>query len=259
MRVRAVRPSPSARRRRTASTALAALLGVVAANGLPAPAAAASSLRGTRTAMDKQVDVAKQNDYTFFKTAADLRRSADSGELVAVADGRDYELSGVSFPYALPELLLLIERLSGQYRDACDEKLVVTSLARPRSHQPANASPRSVHQAGMAADLRRSKRTKCRRWLEATLMTLESRGVVEATYEARPPHFHVAVFPEAYRRYVQRKLTSGEEAERSHLVGRGDTLWSLARRYGTSVGSLRVANGLTGDVLRPGQSLRIPN
>lgn len=208
--------------------------------------------------MDKQVKVARQSDYTFFRTADQLRRSADQGDLVVVSEGRDYDLAGVSFPYALPELLLLIERLSGQYREACGEKLVVTSLARPRSHQPANASPRSVHQAGMAMDLRRSRRVKCKRWLEATLVTLERRGVLEATYEARPPHYHVAVFPESYRKYVQRKL-SGEPEARSHLVDRGDTLWGLSRQYETSVGSLRAVNELDSDLLRPGQLLQIPD
>jgi hypothetical protein len=208
--------------------------------------------------MDKQVKVARQSDYTFFRTADQLRRAADQGELVVVSEGRDYDLAGVSFPYALPELLLLVERLSGQYREACGEKLVVTSLARPRSHQPANASPRSVHQAGMAMDLRRSRRVKCRRWLEATLVTLERRGVLEATYETRPPHYHVAVFPESYRKYVQRKL-SGEPEGRSHLVDRGDTLWALSRQYQTSVGSLRAVNELDSDLLRPGQLLQIPD
>jgi nucleoid-associated protein YgaU len=238
----------------------------VAGFGWMAPPAGAASLRGSRGAMDQQVRVARQNDYTFFETAAELRQSADEGELVQVSDGRDYELSGVSFPYALPELLLLIERLSGQYRDACGEKLVVTSLARPKSLQPSNASPRSVHQAGMAMDVRRSRRSKCRRWLEGTIVTLERRGVAEATYEARPPHYHVAVFPEAYRNYVQRKLGGGGgggggggDAVRSHLVDPGDTLWGLARRYRTSVSSLRTVNELRSDVLRPGQLLRIPN
>ena len=238
----------------------------VAGFGWMAPAEAAS-LRGSRSAMDQQVRVARQNDYTFFETADQLRRSADDGELVHVSDGRDYELSGVSFPYALPELLLLIERLSGQYRDACGEKLVVTSLARPKSLQPSNASPRSVHQAGMAMDVRRSQRSKCRRWLEGTIVTLERRGVAEATYEARPPHYHVAVFPEAYRTYVQKKLgggssgggSGGGEAVRSHRVGQGETLWGLARRYRTSVSSLRMVNELRSDVLRPGQLLQIPD
>jgi hypothetical protein len=208
--------------------------------------------------MDQQVRVARQSDYTFFETADQLRRSADEGELVLVTDGRDYELAGVSFPYALPELLLLIERLSSQYRGACGEKLVITSLARPRSLQPRNASPRSVHQAGMAMDLRRSRRAKCRRWLEGTMVTLERRGVAEATYEARPPHYHVAVFPDAYHRYVKRKL-AGAHTARSHRVSPGDTLWGLARRYRTSVSSLRSVNELGSDVLHPGQVLRIPD
>ena len=37
----------------------------------------------------------------------------------------------VSFPFARPEVELFVQRLSGQYRRACGEQLVVTSLTRP--------------------------------------------------------------------------------------------------------------------------------
>ena len=43
-----------------------------------------------------------------------------------------------------------------------------------------------------------------------------------------------------------------------HRVRRGDTLSSIARRYGVPTESLRAANDLRGSVIRPGQSLLIP-
>lgn len=42
-----------------------------------------------------------------------------------------------------------------------------------------------------------------------------------------------------------------------HVVQAGDTLSSLARRYGTTVAALRVANGLTSDLIYVGQRLRL--
>ena len=44
-----------------------------------------------------------------------------------------------------------------------------------------------------------------------------------------------------------------------YTVRSGDTLWALARRYGTTVDAIKQLNGLTGDALRIGQILRIPN
>jgi LysM repeat protein len=43
-----------------------------------------------------------------------------------------------------------------------------------------------------------------------------------------------------------------------HKVTSGETLFSLASRYHTSVSELKRVNGLTGDSIRTGQSLRIP-
>lgn len=44
----------------------------------------------------------------------------------------------------------------------------------------------------------------------------------------------------------------------SYTVQAGDTLWLIARRYGTTVEAIRQANGLTGNTLQIGQVLRIP-
>ncbi len=43
-----------------------------------------------------------------------------------------------------------------------------------------------------------------------------------------------------------------------HKVSTGDTLFALAARYNTSVDDLKRVNGLSGDSIRVGQSLRIP-
>ena len=43
-----------------------------------------------------------------------------------------------------------------------------------------------------------------------------------------------------------------------HTVVKGDTLYSLGRRYGTSVGAIQRANGIRGTIIRIGQKLKIP-
>lgn len=48
-----------------------------------------------------------------------------------------------------------------------------------------------------------------------------------------------------------------ESSSLTHKVNAGDTLYSIGRRYGVSVQSLKKANGLTSDLIRVGQSLRL--
>ncbi len=52
--------------------------------------------------------------------------------------------------------------------------------------------------------------------------------------------------------------SSGGGGSKSHTVSKGDTLYGLARRYGTSVNAIKNANGLNSDLIRLGQKLRIP-
>jgi membrane-bound lytic murein transglycosylase D len=58
------------------------------------------------------------------------------------------------------------------------------------------------------------------------------------------------------RGYV-RAATSAKAASFTHAVRRGDSLWSLASRYGTTVDRIRTDNGLRSDRLAVGQKLRI--
>jgi hypothetical protein len=221
-------------------------------------AASAQSLRGSVASLDLQSIQADRHDFTYLPGTVELKRFVDAGILVPVSGNRDYRLKDVSFPFARTEVRLFIERLAGQYRLACGEPLVVTSLTRPLSHQPRNASDRSVHPTGMALDLRRPQ-GRCRQWLEDTLLYLEDHAVLEATAERRPPHYHVAVFPSQYAAYVEGAAARAPEpTPRFHTVRRGDTLWAIAHRHGVSASVLRRANQLRSTTIHPGQTLRVP-
>lgn len=219
------------------------------------------SLRGSTSSLDRQNRVAREHDFTYIATPAQLQRFVDQGYLVRVPEGADHELHEISFPYARPEVKLFISRLASQYRRACGERLVVTSLTRPKNRQPRNASPRSVHPTGMALDLRRPD-SKCRGWLERVLLQLEGSRVLEVSLERRPPHYHVALFPRQYAAYVERITRASAQqyvagAER-YQVRPGDSLWEIARRHDTTVTRLRSANNLNGSRIYPGQVLTLP-
>ena len=237
---------------------------VLGIDAVPAGAAAADdvSLRGSAASLDEQNDQAERHDFTFLRESSQLQRFVGAGLLVPVGGNSHYRLKDVSFPYARPEVRLFIERLSEQYRRACGEQLVITSLTRPLADQPRNASPRSVHPTGMALDVRRPTDPSCRGWLESTLLYLEEQSVLEATRERAPPHYHVAVFAQNYAGYV--KLLQTRPASQQvaisprHIVRRRDTVWQIAKRYGTTPEHILRVNGLRSSVIRPGQVLKIP-
>lgn len=254
-----------------ASSALLALVAVLAAAPL-AGRAGAQSLRGSRESIDRMYQQALDERLDFHETGTSVRRAATAGELVRVAPDASLTLARVSFPYLRPVTRTFVQRLGAQYRAACGEPLVVTSAVRPATRQPRNASDLSVHPTGMAVDLRKPRKAKCLRWLRSTLVALEEEGVLEATEERRPAHFHVAVFPAPYTRYagldgetarpaakpVALSTRAAAAAVRTYTVRRGDTLWEIARTLGVSVDALAEANAIDDGHIRPGMALRIP-
>jgi hypothetical protein len=165
-------------------------------------AATAAGLAGSPASMRRQHKVAKKNNYTFLRTARQVREFIRNERLVRLQGNADYSVKAISFPYARDAVKLFVERIARQYHEATGDRLVVTSLTRPVSRQPRNASPLSVHPTGMAVDFRMPKKASHRRWLERTLLSLEDMNVLDATRERRPAHYHVAVFPREYLRYV---------------------------------------------------------
>lgn len=227
----------------------------------------AQSLRGSSGSLDIQNRIAREHDFTYIETGAQVIRFVNAGYLIEVAPNRDFDLHAVSYPYARPEAELFIRRLANQYRRACGEKLVVTSLTRPQNRQPRNASDRSVHPTGMAIDLRLSRSRACRAWLEGVLMNLESARVLEATRERSPAHYHIALFPRQYFNYVSRIADGAPTLKRpvrvatstqSYRVRPGDSLWEIAREFATSVDRIQAENELRGNRIYVGQVLKVP-
>ena len=217
--------------------------------------ATAQSLGGSPASMNRQQNQALLHDFTFMESAASIGRFVAADLIIELKGNRNYDLHEVSYPYGRPAVKLFVERLSEQFRTACGETLTVTSLTRPLNEQPTNAHDESVHPTGMAVDLRVPGGARCRDWLNSVLLSLEGTGVLEATRERSPAHYHIAIFPEQYERYV-RNLRSDI---REYIVLRGDALERIARRTGTTVSALTSANGLGGDRIYPGQVLRLPN
>ena len=257
---------------------------------LAANQAQAQSLRGSPTSVKKQYQLAQSYGFSFIKTASEVAPKIESGELHPVNPGRNIELHNVSYPYAVAETGLFLDRLSQQYNAACGEKLTVTSLLRPVNRQPANAVALSVHPTGMAVDLRIPSKGKCRAWLESTLLSLEKERVLDVTRERHPPHYHVAVYAEQYETRVAALVAktqqpsqptphtqaqptqavvvssgpasqqaSQQTSQQNYIVRKGDSLWEIAARTGVSVAGLRSANNLQGNRIDAGQTLRLPD
>lgn len=243
----------------------------------------ATLLRGSRASVQRMHSQAVDHDLTFYETPAAVREAVRKGRIERLEGNRDFRLHAVSFPYVIASTRVFVERLAQQYRSACGEQMVVTSAVRPETRQPANSSDESVHPTGMAVDLRKPS-GRCLTWLRSTLTDLEKAGVLEATEERHPVHFHVAIFPQPYAAYLggaePARIASSDDDDATaggavaaapapatvravsttrYRVRSGDTLWHLARRYGTTVKRLRSMNDLSSSRLRPGQTLLVPS
>ncbi len=264
-------------------TILVALAGAATLTTLALPSlAGAQSLRGSRSTVARVYERASERGLYFYKTSNGVKSAAEKGRFVRLAGNADYKLHGVSHPYLTATTRTFVERLASQYRAACGEQLVVTSAIRPLANQPRNSSDYSVHPTGIAVDLRKPS-GKCLTWLRKTLLALEDRNVIDGTEEKSPPHFHVVVFPAAYDAYVESlekrsAQTSGTTAAAeqksavaprvalatvarmpastvTYRVRKGDSLWSIAKRYDTSVAKIQKLNPSAAKKIVPGQTL----
>jgi len=74
----------------------------------------------------------------------------------------------------------------------------------------------------------------------------------ESTASAVPAHTE----PAAHDAPTPSRPSSS--APKSHIVGKGDTLWGLSKKYSVPVDSIKQANGMTKDVLLLGRTVVIP-
>jgi hypothetical protein len=194
--------------------ALAAAVVVVSLAGVTLGA----TLRGSPGAMREQHSVALQHGLDFYRTAGEIREAAARGDLVPLEGDETYEVADfVSHPYVQPEARLFVERLARQYHEACGQQLVVTSATRAIDEQPWNAHRLSVHPTGMAVDFRVSMEAECREFMEAAMLGMEARGLINGIREFRPPHYHIAIYPYQYAAYAAERIAE-EEAEAARLA-----------------------------------------
>lgn len=241
------------------------------------------SLRGSASSLTRQQYARKKEGLKLHHSWRSAKQEVRDGGLLRIRPSKTLQLANVSHPYAHPELKMLLEKLSRLYWSHCRAPLVVTSLLRPINEQPRNASTRSVHPAGIAADLRVPPH-ECRAWLRQTLSSWERAGLIEATRERRPPHFHLVAIPHRLTptlisnlkktgpqsRANQRAQPSQGSAQKSrraqthkrrrrYRVRRGDSLWSLSRRWRVSETAIKRANRLSSSTIQRGQILLIPS
>lgn len=195
---------------------------------MPVASASAAGLGGSRASVREAWEVAREHEFTFLRTPQQVREFVEKEQLVEVTSNEHLEMAKVSFPYTRPAIRTFIQRLAEQFHRATGDRLVVTSLTRPTSMQPRNASPFSVHPAGMAVDLRIPKVASQRAWLERALLQLEAKGVLDVTRERRPPHYHIAVFPERYEAYVGPLIQKEIEAAAETVLERMSTAVQVA-------------------------------
>src|SRR5690348_16629714 len=130
---------------------IAAALAVVVL-GIFSSASRAQSLHGSHRSVRYAYAYAHQHDLDLYQSASDVRRAVRDGDLVRLRSNGHYTLHRVSYPYVTPTTRTFVERLSGEYHQACGAPLEITSAVRPTRRQPANSSPLSVHPAGIALD-----------------------------------------------------------------------------------------------------------
>lgn len=253
--------------RLVSSRPLGVFAGVAGLCALAAVPCAAQSLRGSDESVDRMYRQARAEQLSFYETPRGVRKAVDAGRLVPLVPDGNLTLHEVAYPFVRPSTRTFVTRLAAQHQSTCGEPLEVTSAVRPATRQPPNSVAQSVHPTGMAIDLHKPEDAKCRQWLRETLLDLEGAGVLEATEEYGPPHFHVAVFPTPYRSYVaertgaapgKRVATSQSSGLTVYRVRRGDTLWDIARAHDTTADAIRSANRLERSIIRPGDELVIP-
>jgi hypothetical protein len=160
---------------------------------------AAQSLRGSHASVSLMYRRAVRGGLDFYETGSDVKRAVVRGELVRLSSNSRYVVANIRTPYVRPETKAFVARLAADYHRVCGTRLVITSATRPMSRKLANSSELTVHPTGIAVDLRKPA-GRCRTWLRRTLLAAERRGVIEATEERHPPHFHVAVLPGRYEK-----------------------------------------------------------
>ena len=137
------------------------------------------------------------------------------------------------------------------------------SSARSSRRPTSSASSWTARSSRCCTSTRSPRRGRTARWLNDVFGRTSEKGIIQ--HERRhKDHLHVRFYnpvAQEHGRIVYPVLVETGAAPPpmvKHRVRPGETLGSLARRYGTSASSIRAANGLRSSRLRAGRSYTIP-
>ncbi|MHB1264673.1 MAG: DUF5715 family protein [Gemmatimonadaceae bacterium] len=152
-----------------------------------------AALRGSRPKVQGTYFNAVARGVPFYDGMDEARAAIAGGKFVPLYGNQFYATHRMTLAYAAPHARTFVETLAPQFVEHCDEMMVVTSALRPKERSPRNGSPWTVHPTGIAVDIRKPRNRACWSWLRQRLLDYQAEGVVDATEEFHPPHFHIAV------------------------------------------------------------------
>lgn len=145
------------------------------------------------------------------------------------------------------------------------QKLAVTASApaAPAKAAPAKAAPAKTSSAKTTAT--HTVRAGDTLWSIAqkhgtSVASLQNLNGLRASSVIRPGQklkLALAAKPAAHA--TPARPAASTPSASSHIVGKGDTLWAIAQKHGTSVAALLAVNGMSASsIIYPGQKLRLP-
>lgn len=163
--------------------------------------------------------------------------------------------------------LLRANKLSGSAIIYPGQSLKVT--ATPSAQAPAHSAPAHRAPAKSAAPAGKTHTVRAGDTLwaiarthgisVAALRDLNGLGSASIIRPGQKLKLALAATPAAKRTPAQSSAPARATAS-SHTVGKGDTLWAIAHKHGTSVSAILAANDLTeASIIYPGQKLALPS
>lgn len=128
---------------------------------------------------------------------------------------------------------------------------VKSGSTRARSKSDFYTPTSATQQAQTTAAPRSSSQSKSQK--TSSSMTVAS-NTTKSSKPTAPPVYTPPPTPKPKPKPPAPKKTQA----RYHTIAKGDTLWGISRKYNVSISAIKSANGLSSDLIRPGQTLRLP-
>lgn len=83
-------------------------------------------------------------------------------------------------------------------------------------------------------------------------------GTPNLPSDVNPAYDQPAVYEDTTPAVPDQTAPAPAAVAKAHTVVRGDSLWSIGKKYGVSIDAIKQANGMTRDIVVLGSKLKIP-